>query len=235
MKIFKSLGYRYAFPCMSLFFAGSLATIATASPAQAFSFSQGGYSGSVFLRYPLSPPGTPDSITFSNGTLNGSFDGSDQNNDGQITCRVSSGCEVTSLSFILTADGFGDLDKVASNPPNPTLSFSYTLGNPTSLNFGYSFQPGFLSSVSTGGSGGSFNLVGLYRDTPLTFSSGSSSSPLLVSRDPAAVPEPSGVVGLLLAGGAGAWLKRRRQNQVKASPSVMIGTRLSQQSSSSPS
>jgi hypothetical protein len=208
---------------MTLLLVGSLGVVVVAAPVEAFSFTQSGY--------PTFPPiVTPSPANYTSGTLTGSFGGSDLNGDGKITCfNSSTSCELTGFDVRLDAAlrpvgtplslPISWYDRDFRDPFDPNkISLSYTLADPSSLNFSF-LNPG-VSSVSAGGNSGSFqsNLMLAPSSVPnRPINTSVSNSPLIVSGDSTPIPEPTTLSGLVLAGVAGAWWKRRSLRQINAS------------------
>jgi PEP-CTERM motif len=225
----KILNFRSLFAGMTLLFGGTLGVALVAAPAGGFSFTQSGNITSIQESSPGIPPGATQSFQ-SSVLLNGSFDGSDLNDDGILACLSqigTSGCEITSFSAqvqvslsITTSPvpnigypgGTRVVDINYQHPPSMTLGrplgLTYTLGDPNSLAFANGDAVGINGYIETRNNMGSFKF-GQF--------SGSLNSPLIVSGDSTPIPEPTTLSGLALAGVAGAWWKRRSLRQTNAS------------------
>jgi hypothetical protein len=223
------LNFRSVLGGMTLLLVGSLSTVVAANPAQAaFSFVQENYQvpglgyGNRYVSAGFGP---------SIGRMDGAFEGSDFNGDGTITCLRGGSCEVTSLrtNFAFTAQGtevrynpntnrdgepipttfssgLGGTFSPGSMTNSNTFDLSYTLADPLSLRINAnSFGDMRALAISSGSSSVSGYLPGIMNYWITT----TANSPVIVSGDSTAAPEPATIAGLLLAGGVGAWLKRR--------------------------
>jgi hypothetical protein len=223
------LNFRSVLGGMTLLLASCLGTVVAEKPAQAaFSFVQENYQvPGLSYGYRDVSAGFDPSI----GYMDGRFEGSDLNGDGTITCLRGGSCEVTSLRtfFAFTAQGtevrrntttnrygepipttfssgLGGTFSPGSMTNSNTFDLSYTLTDPLSLRINAdSFGNMRALAISSGSSSVSGYLPGLLSYWITT----TANSPVIVSGDSTAAPEPSTIAGFLLAGGFGAWLKRR--------------------------
>jgi hypothetical protein len=221
------LNFRSVLGGMTLLLAGC-GTVIAAKPAQAaFSFVQENYQVPGFAS---SVPTGVILVEPSTGQVTGNFEGNDFNGDGKITCLQGGSCEISSLRAGFSFTAQGTEVRYVSNLPvkgdpvtfssglggtyfagsTNTLNLSYTLADPSSLNI-FAVDLGDMQILAIG-SGGS-SVTGFFQNV----NSGKvarattvfANSPVIVSEDSTAAPEPATMAGLLLAGGVGVWLKRR--------------------------